>query len=327
MHCNTMMSTFLCPLSSEIFEDPVVAADGFTYERFAIEDWIGMKGGLAPSPMNSALMLSVDSLTPNLLVTKLKGELIEKGVDISAQLPKAAAQYIIDQSRSGGTILKCPIMSQLMNEPVVYRDGFTYEKAAISEWTLFPEELITNIWYMELLYTISTLLLDKQPEKQSVLPHHVAPLTTADKDVPAVSPSTAPPTAQVLAPEWEDMLCCPISMEIMHDPVTARDGFTYERRHIEDWIRLKHTSPMTSMPLMENDLVPNIILRQIISQYQPVTPPFSAPQNDPGQRPCSLVHVTSNDRDATQDNSFSRRRKRRRLRRVSGAMKALLNLW
>lgn len=39
----------------EIFVDPVMAADGFTYERYAIEDWLRRKN---TSPMTNAAMLN-----------------------------------------------------------------------------------------------------------------------------------------------------------------------------------------------------------------------------------------------------------------------------
>ena len=31
----------VCPITTEIYEDPVMAADGFSYERRAIESWLG----------------------------------------------------------------------------------------------------------------------------------------------------------------------------------------------------------------------------------------------------------------------------------------------
>ena len=40
-----------------------------------------------------------------------------------------------------------------------------------------------------------------------------------------------------------DALCCPISMEIMRDPVIAADGHTYERVEIESWFANNRTSP------------------------------------------------------------------------------------
>lgn len=46
----------------ELFVDPVIAADGYTYERSAIEDWITRK---AISPMTNK-PLAHTTLVPNL---------------------------------------------------------------------------------------------------------------------------------------------------------------------------------------------------------------------------------------------------------------------
>ena len=45
-----------------------------------------------------------------------------------------------------------------------------------------------------------------------------------------------------------DELVCPITLEIMSDPVVAADGRTYERSAIEDWLSTgKQTSPLTNL--------------------------------------------------------------------------------
>lgn len=31
---------YWCPITGEVMDDPVIAADGYTYERSAIEDWL-----------------------------------------------------------------------------------------------------------------------------------------------------------------------------------------------------------------------------------------------------------------------------------------------
>ncbi len=51
--------------SQELMEDPVMAADGFTYERAAIGDWLAR--GHASSPMTGAPLEST-ALVPNLAV-------------------------------------------------------------------------------------------------------------------------------------------------------------------------------------------------------------------------------------------------------------------
>jgi hypothetical protein len=40
--------------------------------------------------------------------------------------------------------------------------------------------------------------------------------------------------------------CGPITAEIMTDPVSTLDGFTYEREAITEWLRTKDTSPLTT---------------------------------------------------------------------------------
>lgn len=42
--------------------------------------------------------------------------------------------------------------------------------------------------------------------------------------------------------------CC-ITQEIMSDPVKTIDGFIYERYAIERWFEIKHTAPLTGLPL------------------------------------------------------------------------------
>lgn len=53
---------FCCPLTNKLMVDPVVAADGFTYERSAIEGWLAQNN---KSPMTKQLLLHRD-LVPNL---------------------------------------------------------------------------------------------------------------------------------------------------------------------------------------------------------------------------------------------------------------------
>ena len=61
-----------------------------------------------------------------------------------------------------------------------------------------------------------------------------------------------------------DAYVCPITRELMHDPVFASDGHTYERDAIEAWFARKDTSPMTNEPLAHKHLTPNIAIRSAI---------------------------------------------------------------
>ena len=60
---------------------------------------------------------------------------------------------------------------------------------------------------------------------------------------------------------------CPISHEVMRDPVTLSDGHSYERTAIERWLTTNDTSPMTGAALKGTDVVPNHALRNSILEH------------------------------------------------------------
>jgi hypothetical protein len=63
-----------------------------------------------------------------------------------------------------------------------------------------------------------------------------------------------------------DNFLCPITNEVMEDPVVAADGHTYEREAIETWFRRRNTSPMTNQVIAPN-LFPNFNLRSQIAAW------------------------------------------------------------
>lgn len=62
---------------------------------------------------------------------------------------------------------------------------------------------------------------------------------------------------------------CPISLEIMKDPVTLSTGITYDRESIEKWLFSKNnnTCPVTKQVVMDSELIPNITLRRFIQSW------------------------------------------------------------
>ncbi|KAF2114818.1 hypothetical protein BDV96DRAFT_575954 [Lophiotrema nucula] len=57
---------------------------------------------------------------------------------------------------------------------------------------------------------------------------------------------------------------CPISTELMEDPVTTVDNFTYERRNIERWLQTHESSPCTNLVLASSDVTPNLHIKEQI---------------------------------------------------------------
>ncbi|XP_011893860.1 PREDICTED: WD repeat, SAM and U-box domain-containing protein 1 isoform X2 [Cercocebus atys] len=65
-----------------------------------------------------------------------------------------------------------------------------------------------------------------------------------------------------------DEFVCPITRELMKDPVIASDGYSYEKEAIENWIsKKKRTSPMTNLVLPSAVLTPNRTLKMAINRW------------------------------------------------------------
>ena len=58
---------------------------------------------------------------------------------------------------------------------------------------------------------------------------------------------------------------CPITMQIMTNPVICSDGQTYEKTAIEAWLVIHNISPITKQPITH--ITPNIALRDTIEEY------------------------------------------------------------
>ena len=68
-------------------------------------------------------------------------------------------------------------------------------------------------------------------------------------------------------PNPPNELVCPITQEIMFDPVVASDGRTYERNAIQRWLSTKNTSPMTKEPIIDKTLRTNWAIRSAIQRF------------------------------------------------------------
>ena len=67
--------------------------------------------------------------------------------------------------------------------------------------------------------------------------------------------------------EMPDHFMCPITGEVLEDPVIAMDGFTYERAAITTWFQRHDTSPMTRV-VIPPTLIPNVGKRSEIANWE-----------------------------------------------------------
>lgn len=63
------------------------------------------------------------------------------------------------------------------------------------------------------------------------------------------------------------VITCPITQDVMRDPVTGNDGYTYERTAITQALLIKSESPMTRTPMYITDLTVNPSIRFLCDKY------------------------------------------------------------
>ncbi|XP_022943939.1 U-box domain-containing protein 13-like [Cucurbita moschata] len=80
---------------------------------------------------------------------------------------------------------------------------------------------------------------------------------------------------------------CPISLDLMKDPVIVSTGQTYERTFIEKWLADGHsTCPKTQQVLTSKILTPNYVLRSLIAQWceaNGIEPPQRSSSSQPSE--------------------------------------------
>lgn len=75
-------------------------------------------------------------------------------------------------------------------------------------------------------------------------------------------------SSQSMALNIPDEYRCPISLDLMRDPVIVASGHTYDRSSIAQWINSgRHTCPKSGQKLIHMALIPNYALKSLVHQW------------------------------------------------------------
>lgn len=110
---------------------------------------------------------------------------------------------------------------------------------------------------------------------------------------------------------------CPISLELMCDPVTVCTGQTYDRCSIESWVATGNTTcPVTRSPLTDFTLIPNHTLRRLIQDWCVANRSFGVQRIPTPKQPAEpgLVRTLLNQASSESNTYGSRLAAIRRLR-------------
>lgn len=94
--------------------------------------------------------------------------------------------------------------------------------------------------------------------------------------------------------EVPEFFICPISLQIMKDPVIAITGITYDRSSIEKWLnqQMEAICPVSKQPLPRDSiLTPNHILFKLIQTWHTTSKPIDNPVPNPNDYVISKPYV------------------------------------
>ncbi|GLU02376.1 hypothetical protein SLE2022_196280 [Rubroshorea leprosula] len=143
----------------------------------------------------------------------------------------------------------------------------------------------------ESIEKMSNLLKKIKDYVQTEYPDMDAP--AREKNHPPNTRGQATLSGNHKAPVVPDDFRCPISLELMKDPVIVSTGQTYERSCIEKWLGEGHgTCPKTQQALTSTALTPNYVLRSLIAQWCE-TNGIEPPKRPSSSRPSKMTSAWS----------------------------------
>ncbi|KAL9657190.1 hypothetical protein ABK040_011412 [Willaertia magna] len=98
---------------------------------------------------------------------------------------------------------------------------------------------------------------------------HSSPLTSLSPLTTQSSSSFNKDEVEKQIKEWKEKLnkyICPISQQLMIDPVIIESGHTFDRSSIEEWLKSKNSCPVTRMELKVKSLTPNYSTKSTINE-------------------------------------------------------------
>ena len=137
-----LAASLVCPITKEVFCVPVIARDGFTYEKSAMDSWHqstaridALRSPMTNLPMRRGYVISITMF--KIAIAALKLGLLEC-MDTSAlqrflAIPSRAVtrqQFRTAREDLAGSLV-CPVGKCVVAEPCAMEDGYIYENHSI----------------------------------------------------------------------------------------------------------------------------------------------------------------------------------------------------
>jgi hypothetical protein len=157
----------------------------------------------------------------------------------------------------------CPITMHLMVDPVVAPDGFSYERCAMASSD--SQTSISECYPNLALQAIIEAALSRDAKERGARHRRSTNEIVQSGRQPLAAMSQSP--SQLSAcPSFMGWYFCPITHELMQEPVIDPEGSSFEKLAIENWTRANGISPISGVVLTIESLRPNRALRDLIEE-------------------------------------------------------------
>lgn len=160
----------------------------------------------------------------------------------------------------------------------------------------------------QLASRVRSTVQSRREERRRII-DSLGPQTSATSSIISI-PQTRPINLPAKMPEnIPDEFICPITREIMTDPVMLTDGQVYDKKAITQWLHNNNTSPMTKVIVDKNMIIPCFILRTLIQQFlsntEEAVPQQPVPKHIPKRSATAQKQTTQKTKkEPTQYNLF-----------------------
>ena len=197
---------------------------------------------------------------PTICIMSVDGENAPEEEDIEIPSTSVTLQEGEEENAQAfPEVFYCPISKKLLVDPVVASDGKSYERSLIEAQENFSQN---DLYLNRALKSIMDERLEPQDDSfraglkrlQTSVRQNLSQMLQVD-----ISDS-------VHHDPLPDAYFCPITFSLIHEPCIDREGNTFERVALENWIRCNGTSPITRTPLSVDDLYPNLAIKELMNQ-------------------------------------------------------------
>jgi hypothetical protein len=155
----------------------------------------------------------------------------------------------------------CGLTQELMTEPMRTKNGLHFQKVAIEEWMALGNDFCPITGNP---LTIDDLVLNKSLQWSISKWRSKTEDILKAESINDVGSSSCSSDVTSLPRHF----LCPLTQELMDEPVISNDGVTYERAAILKWLKEHDTCPVTQRPLSRSSLIPNTELRRALDLWQ-----------------------------------------------------------